>query len=499
MLFATITEIGHHNAKTRKALEELSHRAQELAKAYPCQHYLVKTFGSTDLIEVALFDHYFRFAQVSSSSVQTFHRSVGVHCPEEKDLPRDRRANVCTAEEVLRGRSEIEKQQEKTVPRPFLAVVFMGLSPIPQLCLPGGKRPLAYRVLEGFCAQKSELWTSYSEVLKASCSDGENLSEPLVAPLIGLDSVEVVVLVRASRLEQLAAFAWAIRSQTLGDLWPAEQHDDALDRTMELLDLSMEQQKLGEHWDSCSVYRGSATVVGMPLQSDVSWRIELPGEHNLLAAETAAFLTHASILPGSTHPLGGGIVGEDIDQAAEASPGSFFLLFDRADALWATGAQEKLARRWTVGQVHEFLSGLSGLGKPIQHECVWTSTEVAVRMTIPDRLSKGSDELLGRFRKRLRDWREIHLNQKAGWTHRWLRATKRSSLSYSVNNVVVNLIPWNPVEDIALAPPRHDDVEAMANTLRTRGITTTVRRPRGRDVGVACGQLRRRAARGKPG
>ncbi len=66
-------------------------------------------------------------------------------------------------------------------------------------------------------------------------------------------------------------------------------------------------------------------------------------------------------------------------------------------------------------------------------------------------------------------------------------------------NVVVNLIPWNPVEDIALAPPRHDHVEAMANTLRTRGITTTVRRPRGRDVGVACGQLRRRAARAKPG
>ena len=36
-------------------------------------------------------------------------------------------------------------------------------------------------------------------------------------------------------------------------------------------------------------------------------------------------------------------------------------------------------------------------------------------------------------------------------------------------------------------------VEAMAAILRRAGVEVTVRRPRGRDVGVACGQLRRRA------
>lgn len=61
--------------------------------------------------------------------------------------------------------------------------------------------------------------------------------------------------------------------------------------------------------------------------------------------------------------------------------------------------------------------------------------------------------------------------------------------------VAVNLIPWNPVDDLALRAPDEESVETYAHELRKAGITTTVRRPRGQDVGVACGQLRRRAER----
>jgi 23S rRNA (adenine2503-C2)-methyltransferase len=59
--------------------------------------------------------------------------------------------------------------------------------------------------------------------------------------------------------------------------------------------------------------------------------------------------------------------------------------------------------------------------------------------------------------------------------------------------VAVNLIPWNPVEGVKLAEPHVDRVLAMAALLNRQGVTATVRRPRGQDVGVACGQLRRRA------
>jgi 23S rRNA (adenine2503-C2)-methyltransferase len=59
----------------------------------------------------------------------------------------------------------------------------------------------------------------------------------------------------------------------------------------------------------------------------------------------------------------------------------------------------------------------------------------------------------------------------------------------------VNLIPWNPVEGVALRPPSPERVAAVAALFGRLGVTATVRRPRGQDVGVACGQLRRRALR----
>lgn len=53
----------------------------------------------------------------------------------------------------------------------------------------------------------------------------------------------------------------------------------------------------------------------------------------------------------------------------------------------------------------------------------------------------------------------------------------------------VNVIPGNPGPDPALRPPREDRLEAFVSRLISHGLTTLVRRPRGRDVGGACGQL----------
>ena len=56
----------------------------------------------------------------------------------------------------------------------------------------------------------------------------------------------------------------------------------------------------------------------------------------------------------------------------------------------------------------------------------------------------------------------------------------------------VNLIPINPVKERGLLPSQTAVVEAFAQTLRDRGIETTIRRKLGSDVNAACGQLRRR-------
>jgi 23S rRNA (adenine2503-C2)-methyltransferase len=53
----------------------------------------------------------------------------------------------------------------------------------------------------------------------------------------------------------------------------------------------------------------------------------------------------------------------------------------------------------------------------------------------------------------------------------------------------VNVIPCNPGPDPALRPPTAERLDAFVKRLSALGVTTLVRRPRGRDVGGACGQL----------
>jgi 23S rRNA (adenine2503-C2)-methyltransferase len=55
----------------------------------------------------------------------------------------------------------------------------------------------------------------------------------------------------------------------------------------------------------------------------------------------------------------------------------------------------------------------------------------------------------------------------------------------------VNLIAWNPGPDFKYAIPQPEAVEAFQRTLAAEGIPTYVRKPRGRDIYAACGQLKR--------
>jgi 23S rRNA (adenine2503-C2)-methyltransferase len=57
--------------------------------------------------------------------------------------------------------------------------------------------------------------------------------------------------------------------------------------------------------------------------------------------------------------------------------------------------------------------------------------------------------------------------------------------------VKVNLIAWNPGPGIAYTMPKPADVEAFRARLAGEGIPAYLRRPRGRDIYAACGQLKR--------
>ena len=54
----------------------------------------------------------------------------------------------------------------------------------------------------------------------------------------------------------------------------------------------------------------------------------------------------------------------------------------------------------------------------------------------------------------------------------------------------MNLIPYNPVEEFPHDPPTKLEMLAFKTRLSELGVHATVRMPRGRDAGAACGQLR---------
>ncbi len=67
-----------------------------------------------------------------------------------------------------------------------------------------------------------------------------------------------------------------------------------------------------------------------------------------------------------------------------------------------------------------------------------------------------------------------------------IRLVRRANLP-----AMVNLIAWNPGPGIAFNSPAEGAVAAFQKQLLEAGIQTYVRRPRGRDIYAACGQLKR--------
>lgn len=55
----------------------------------------------------------------------------------------------------------------------------------------------------------------------------------------------------------------------------------------------------------------------------------------------------------------------------------------------------------------------------------------------------------------------------------------------------INLIAWNPGPGIAFEMPKAEAVESFRRTLAAEGVPVYLRKPRGRDIFAACGQLKR--------
>lgn len=64
---------------------------------------------------------------------------------------------------------------------------------------------------------------------------------------------------------------------------------------------------------------------------------------------------------------------------------------------------------------------------------------------------------------------------------------------YNLRRVKINLIPHNAAEPLEYAPPDDVQVERFKAVLEQNGVSAYVRKPRGRDIYAACGQLAAKA------
>jgi 23S rRNA (adenine2503-C2)-methyltransferase len=65
---------------------------------------------------------------------------------------------------------------------------------------------------------------------------------------------------------------------------------------------------------------------------------------------------------------------------------------------------------------------------------------------------------------------------------------------HGLQKVKINLIPHNSAEPLEYRPPARERVERFKDILESKGVAAYVRRPRGRDIYAACGQLAAKTA-----
>ena len=102
-------------------------------------------------------------------------------------------------------------------------------------------------------------------------------------------------------------------------------------------------------------------------------------------------------------------------------------------------------------------------------------------------------EAVGKIPLRTREWVTFEYVLLGGVNDQPVHAREVLDLLAGMR-AKVNLIVWNPGPGIAYHQPSPEDVAVFQKMLIEGGIATYIRRPRGRDIYAACGQLKRTVA-----
>jgi 23S rRNA (adenine2503-C2)-methyltransferase len=106
-------------------------------------------------------------------------------------------------------------------------------------------------------------------------------------------------------------------------------------------------------------------------------------------------------------------------------------------------------------------------------------------------------EAVGRIPLRTREWVTFEYVLLGGVNDQPEHAREVLAL-LSGMRAKVNLIVWNPGPGIEYHQPKPEDVVVFQKMMIAGGMPTYIRRPRGRDIYAACGQLKRTVSEDRP-
>ncbi len=464
----SITEFGVPLNEYRTVLHDLHKRAElRRDKGHPMDRMLVASLGETDLLEVSFFKELSNLFEVSGSSVHAFRRSLGVAA----DISTDAIITEQSKDWCLAPLDTVMGHDPK---RPFVSIHYLRLSTLVVACTPplGGaetdpqeqsSRTLARKWIRSLGT--SDLWTTYESELDACDlgADRGDLPPLLVSPVTGLDTVDVVLLVRARRLEQIAVLSWVLRSCTVAGAHLDSPDQSALGSRLErLLQVTRSES---DRWPSSPTISHSTTLVGLWLDPEAAIAddldtVALYGASNDwtpddLAAESASFTRRHRVY--NTRAMARFASATKERRAA--------VLFGRADILYpASGAASTL----TIGAVIEIFDAplrakidqrMPGPGpdqvtlrdtpvKKVLDAQADVVTEIAIHLPIGAGTDGHPDTgFERRLAQRLTESRKFHIERDPdegapkGWLRRWLDASKKIGLAYPLTNGMVNLIP----------------------------------------------------------
>ena len=498
-LFVAITEFGTTRTEASKVYRDLFLRENRVNSSFPFKSQIIATFGSTDLVELSFFDNYFHFAEISSSSAHAFRRTSGAKCVDfglDSIPPRaDCHHTITSASELIDSNRE----------NPFMSVLYLKISPIPILCHQttnlSDHEPLVHRIISRTISRGAEIWKTVRGVLASSLELNHELPPSSLSfrltPLVGLDSIDVVFLIRTSCLEENSSIAWAFRNCKLGSALPSHEFQGSIKRLARLFGMSTREVR--EFWDESPLFSGTTSVIGIPLirpamkllephtpnampsepsakiapATDTKWRLEESDGHTkTFAARRAILLQHTNFAAGcfgealkatrkrdvtyessDYHHDNQDIPVAPKEEESASSAYEFLMLFDRADSLkfpLFSKAYDTRPREWSVHQIRDHLMSIFDLeDQENLQEGLSSSTEIAIKFRVPDDVvgraanSKAIirlKELLGRMRKihLLRDTEEFQ--STTSLSNRWLKVARESGIVYSATNGIVNII-----------------------------------------------------------